>query len=632
MPELTRNRHLRIAIRLLLFLFAGLPYYVFAQLSEPGAPQFHSRVENLKAIKLAFPDLATIHAEDELNDAAGLPYRFGINRTVDLDILQTGTWETVTGGRVCRLLLESEGAKALSLYFSGFNLAEGCKLFLYSPDKQQVLGAFTAHNNQDDGLFASSLIRGNQIIVEFFEPETQRNNSILVIGEICHAYRGIRDKGFGSSGACEVNINCPEGNNWQDEKRGVVRIHIKIASSVFWCTGSLINNARQDYKPYLLTADHCGMTASSNDLSQWVFYFNYESLDCPDPATEPAFKTLVGAKKKAASGGNGTVTASDMYLVLLNNTVPASFNPYYNGWSLSNTVSPSGTCIHHPEGDIKKISTYSTPTYSTNWGSIPNTHWGVGWIATGSGHGVTEPGSSGSPLFNNAGLIIGQLSGGGSSCSALNSDDFFGKISYSWQPPGSDSTGNLKYWLDPENSGVTALPGMSPNITYVNANFTVSEDTIVVGSLVDFTDLSSGNPTSWKWQLDGSDNGTSSIQNPQQVRYSKPGVYPVTLIASNGQTSDTLEKKMYMTVIPNIYPNPFSETLHIDLGSPVDDGFTIQLFDETGRDLYFTTGTLIDKQHYLLSVPGKTTGFIHMKFKTGNLELKKKLVRVSRKP
>lgn len=615
-----------------LLVFLLLPDSCLAQFSVPGTPVFQKRISTNSRLFLSQPDLTKVTAEDAENDRAGYPYRFAVNRPVDIDLINTGKWEYLENGRIFYTHIRSEGAKAIGLYFSEFMLAEGCLLFIYTPDHQHILGAFTHLNNQDDGMFATSLVPGSELILELYEPNEVRNNSVVVLSEVCHAYRGFREKGFGSSGPCEVNINCPEGDSWQDEKRGVVRIQVKISSSAFWCTGSLMNNARQNFAPYLLTADHCGMTANATDLSQWIFYFNYESASCPDPSGEPPHKTLVGAKKKAATGGGGMVTASDMYLVLLNNPVPDAYNPYFNGWSLSQQPAGSGVCIHHPEGDIKKISVFTSPAYSTNWGAIPNTHWGVGWVATQSGHGVTEPGSSGSPLFNSSGLIVGQLSGGGSSCTALNEDDFFGKLSYSWQPPGSDSSNSLKYWLDPDNSGITVLPGMNPNVIYVNANFTASEDTLVVGRTVDFTDLSTGGPTAWKWNFEGAENSTSSAQHPQQIRYPKPGVFKVSLIVGNGQTSDTLEKPLYITVIPNIYPNPHSESLHIDLGSPVDEGFSVELFDETGREIYFTTTTLIDKQHYLLAIPGKSSGYVYMKFKTGNLELKKKLVRVSRHP
>ena len=124
-------------------------------------------------------------------------------------------------------------------------------------------------------------------------------------------------------------------------------------------------------------------------------------------------------------------------------------------------ASENGVGIHHPSADIKKISTYVTPVVSTSWnGTVFNTHWQILWAATGDGHGVTEPGSSGSPLFDFNHHIVGTLTGGGSDCTTPNNNDLFGKFSYHWTNNGATANKRLKNWLDPNNTGVQTLDGM----------------------------------------------------------------------------------------------------------------------------------------------------------------------------
>ncbi|HLP19255.1 MAG TPA: T9SS type A sorting domain-containing protein, partial [Chitinophagales bacterium] len=136
---------------------------------------------------------------------------------------------------------------------------------------------------------------------------------------------------------------------------------------------------------------------------------------------------------------------------------------YYAGWNSNGTASSSGFSIHHPDGDIKKISTYTQAITSTEWGNtVQDTHWNVKWAATTNGHGVTEPGSSGGPLFNNQGFIIGTLTGGNSFCTSPNSPDQFGKLSYHWVSNGSANNRRLKPWLDPDNTGTISLDGTNP--------------------------------------------------------------------------------------------------------------------------------------------------------------------------
>jgi hypothetical protein len=170
---------------------------------------------------------------------------------------------------------------------------------------------------------------------------------------------------------------------------------------------------------------------------------------------------MTGASKIAASRHNSLI-GSDFFLVLLKNDVPKNYYSYFEGWSADGTPSDSGVCIHHPQGDIKKISTYKTPTVSAGWESTPNTHWKVSWSETANGHGVTEGGSSGSPLFSNNGHLIGTLTGGESSCDTANwnKPDYYGKMSFHWESNGEADTLKLKPWLDPDNTGTLTMGGM----------------------------------------------------------------------------------------------------------------------------------------------------------------------------
>lgn len=175
---------------------------------------------------------------------------------------------------------------------------------------------------------------------------------------------------------------------------------------------------------------------------------------------------MTGCAKRADSGDGGGNSGSDYMLLELNSNPPAGYNVYYNGWNRQNVGSPSGASIHHPAGGRKKISTYTQQLTTTGWG-ISNTHWRVVWAATVNGHGVTEGGSSGSPIFNNSGLIVGTLTGGSSFCSSPNSPDQYGKMSYHWSSNPGD---NLSTWLDPVNSGVTSLAGTYAPCTPANTH------------------------------------------------------------------------------------------------------------------------------------------------------------------
>ena len=146
---------------------------------------------------------------------------------------------------------------------------------------------------------------------------------------------------------------------------------------------------------------------------------------------------------------------------IINNLKSANFSAYWNGWNANTAATTGGVGIHHPAGDIKKISTFSGTSVSAGWnGNGLSSHWRQSWSSNSNGHGVTEGGSSGSPLFNNSqGYIIGTETGGGSSCNSPTSPDYYGKMSYHWASNGTTSVKQLKPWLDPTNSGVLTLAG-----------------------------------------------------------------------------------------------------------------------------------------------------------------------------
>jgi len=80
------------------------------------------------------------------------------------------------------------------------------------------------------------------------------------------------------------------------------------------------------------------------------------------------------------------------------------------------------------------------------------------------------------------------------------------------------------------------------------AGFTASDSVICTGESVDFTDQTTGNPISWAWSFPGGTPGSSSVQNPAGIRYDVAGSYEVTLIVSDGISTDTIIKPAFITV------------------------------------------------------------------------------------
>ncbi|NOR87839.1 MAG: PKD domain-containing protein, partial [Bacteroidales bacterium] len=79
-----------------------------------------------------------------------------------------------------------------------------------------------------------------------------------------------------------------------------------------------------------------------------------------------------------------------------------------------------------------------------------------------------------------------------------------------------------------------------------SADFSANSNSINEGQAVSFTDLSTGNPTSWLW--DFGDGNTSEEQNPEHT-FTSEGIYTISLSAMNNEGSDTEIKNNYITVV-----------------------------------------------------------------------------------
>ena len=485
---------------LLLIVMLALSSAASAQISDGGTPpSFLTQLDDaVPTIKLPPVDVAAYLAEDAVTPK-DVPMRFGAPHDIHYDLKNSGRWSALPdGGRVWRLRFLSAGAHSLNLLYDRFQMPKGAKLFLYSDDQKFIIGAFTELNHLPGGGFATQPVPGDAIILEYYEPADVAGQGELAVSRVVHAYRNLFGRGHGSldyygeAGACNVNINCAEGASWQSEKRGVAMILNDGGSR--HCTGSLVNNVRQNQTPYFLTARHC---TDDESVSLWVFLFNYESPTCTN-ADGPTTQSVTGSTLLA------TNAASDFSLLQLSSNVPSAYTPYFNGWNNVNSAAANTICIHHPSGDIKKISFDNDAPVSDRYlgySGTANSHWKVvDWDV-----GTTEGGSSGSPLFDQNHRIVGQLHGGYAAC-GNNSADWYGKFSMSWSYGGTSST-QLSNWLDPDNTGATTLNGYEPVYTTITVTAPNGGETWIVGDSYNITWTSTGLSENVKIEINRSYSG-----------------------------------------------------------------------------------------------------------------------------
>ena len=381
------------------------------------------------------------------------PLRYALPKKVSITPKNDGVWETLAdGGTLWRQRIICPGATDINVGFNRYQLPEGAKLYVINQEKRYYEGPYEASDNREHGQLWLPVIPGENALIELYVPADQSADVQLELSHVGCGYRSLFNQPnlerIPKQGSCNIDTICSDGNGWRDQIRSVARYSINGSGL---CTGTLMRDAPGSFRNFFLTANHCELTSSSAPTV--VVYWNYQSPSCGQLSGGSLAQNQTGASFRASRSD------VDMALIELNANPSSSFNVFYSGWDRSGNTPAGATGIHHPNGDEKAISfdndALSTMNSCIGTGGI-NTHWRVIW-----NRGITEPGSSGSGIWEPANKrLIGFLSGGGSSCATPTDYDCYGKLSVAWD--GSSASSRLRDWLDPNNTGTTAVDGANP--------------------------------------------------------------------------------------------------------------------------------------------------------------------------
>jgi len=492
--------------KLLFYSFFCFSLLISAQVTNEGTPASWamSTKSNLLAINLPNIDILKVKAEDELNDKLqAKPYRIGISHKINYGLENAGVWTQLPNGdRIWRILFNSNDAVHLSVIFDKFFLPKGGKIYLYNDDKSDLLGAYTHTQNNEKQVLGTWFVNGDKLWVEYYEPKEAIGQGKLNISSVIHGYRlghtyqkgyfNNIEKALNDSGDCNLDVDCSIGTDFENQK-DLLKKSVAFLSmgNGFICTGALVNNTAQDKKPYFLTANHCFTDSDGIESNPALYSMRFNWIS-PNPVCAATTNSTNGPTNFIKNGS--TLIArnanSDFMLVEINSPIPNSWDITYAGWDKTDNTPSFTVGIHHPSGDIMKVcrdnnspiklaqnaggdSPVAQTWDITGLTSTTPTGGGLGWEI-----GVTEGGSSGSPLFDPNGRIIGQLFGGLAACSGTsdnNGHDYYGRFAVSWN--SRIASMRLKDWLDPQNTNQNTLDALE-NVLAVNDEFLEQNITI----------------------------------------------------------------------------------------------------------------------------------------------------------
>ena len=452
----------------------------FAQEGQDFYPvSWEYNLRSVTPIELPPLDLTQIHQQDAINDRdKSLPWRYGISRTLQIDIQREGELTVLPNGdKVWQLAIRSPEAINLSVNFRELYMPQGGRLHFFNNDGTDLSRTYTQNSNRPDLRLGSWFIAGDIIRIEYFQPAVVTEDASLLMEGLIHGYRMGQvttfvggQRGLNDSGDCNYDVNCPIGEDF-DDKKDLVKKAVALLNlgNGFLCSAVLMNNTSRDKTPFLLTGNHC---LDNSDPALWSVRFNWVS---PNPVcgTEDDSGdiqtnfTMSGAELKANN------TLSDFALVELFDEIPGTWDVAFAGWDNTDELPVFEVGIHHPNGDIMKVCRDDSGAIKENANGTEV--WLIKGVSVGNGDGweigTTESGSSGSPLFNEAGRVIGQLYAGESFCEGTQNNgdyDIYGRFGVSWDA-GPDAASRLMEWLDPSGTGQTTVDTMQ-NILSVPDN------------------------------------------------------------------------------------------------------------------------------------------------------------------
>jgi len=532
----------KIVISLLIICSFNLSNHIISQMSYGGKPITlkESSHNSLRMSKQDFeintiyvPDLNKNQIQQELNNmkrsCEDCNSRSFYGKEVELNINffeQATSYQTEDSMKVWILQLSSNEAEGFQLIFNKFHLIKGSQMFVYNEDKTMILGAFTSENNRDCNTFITQNINGKSIYIEYSEPLENEGSEIMLekvvyIFSKCFVNKGpFVGEGEGAA-PCQINTSCSLGNGYDIEIKSTAIILSKNNNN-YWgtCSGVLINDGTNylgRLHPFFLTANHCyedidektGKT-TFYDPKDWLFLFRHEATTCnsngsdvPNNTTKSALGARILLRDEHSAG-------ADYMLLELNNNISdiSKYDVVFAGYDYFDASVPLGfnlqpiISVHHPQGDVKKISRSKLPAQHTGWNKDGDDHWKV-TFTTGF---KSEPGSSGAPLFDSEHRIVGICHGSKDGITCNDPYDtwqsLYGKLSRAYDLPkyllGSISDSFI-FSTEPVNSDLD--PKSFKLQEYIITNRIVNEPIKIETQITDLSSSSVGKKVQWELKI-----------------------------------------------------------------------------------------------------------------------------------
>jgi V8-like Glu-specific endopeptidase len=331
---------------------------------------------------------------------------------------------TPDGGFVWTAAAESSQASGLRVHFNNLDLPNGAELYVYNANGQ-AFGPYTNRGPNNNGDFWSNTVSGSLAYIQLRfhgQPSASDlqalNFSIDDIGHLTPKFvlpflqksPGTPD-GFSGTNAfcsynepCVVDASCHNVGAVADSKKAVAYMQWISGAWIYSCSGGLVADTDSSSQiPYFITANHC--ISRNKAAGALECYWQYQTSNCGGACYDP-----VGAVPRTLGSSVVSTNRTADYTLLQLSEAPPSGSVFL-GWTTANVANANGAKLYrisHPSGAPQAYSQHDVDTSAGTCSSWPRGPW----IYSRDQVGATEGGSSGSPVVNGSGQLVGQLSGG----------------------------------------------------------------------------------------------------------------------------------------------------------------------------------------------------------------------------
>jgi uncharacterized protein (TIGR03437 family) len=329
----------------------------------------------------------------------------GVRRPVPATALRPNLVPTADGSTVLTMAVASPGATRLRIHFTNFRAGAG-EVWVFAAGDQFAFAPYTGAGPNQDGEFWAAAVDSDTAIIAYTAPAGQTPARLpFTVDALLHEWQAP-ERPAADAASCEVDAACLP--DYHTAATAVVRysfIRDAPDNGSYVCSGVMVNTTGKSLKPYMLTAHHC--IGSPSEAKTIEASFLYQTASCKGAPPQ-----LGASSNNTVLGGSylsGDVIANGDWALLLLPSVPGGVA--FLNWNVALDATALVTGIHHPLGSYTRISQGSRTADAgfTNGGETgpAAAYYQVAWST-----GITEEGSSGSPLLNANQEIVGTLTGG----------------------------------------------------------------------------------------------------------------------------------------------------------------------------------------------------------------------------